>query len=35
MKEKYIAQILEALRDRDENQLQYILTFITRFFGSR
>ncbi len=35
MKEKLIADINLLLRERDENQLLYIYTFIKKLFGSR
>lgn len=35
MKEKYIEEINEFAAELDENQLLYILTFITKMFGSR
>lgn len=33
MKEKFLAELLEILRDLDENQLHYVLTFVKRLFG--
>jgi len=35
MKEKYISEITEFIKTLDENKLLYILTFITKMFGSR
>jgi len=35
MKEKYITEILDFIKELDENQLQYILTFIKKLFGGR
>lgn len=34
MKEKYIEEISSILNNLDENRLLYILTFITKMFGS-
>lgn len=34
MKEKYIEEISNILRNLDENKLLYILTFIRKMFGS-
>lgn len=31
--DQYISEITELLRERDENQLLYILTFIKKVFG--
>jgi hypothetical protein len=35
MKEKLIADIMEALAPLTDNQLLYILTFVRKLFGSR
>lgn len=35
MKKKYIAEIVEFISELDENQLNYILTFVKKMFGSR
>lgn len=35
MKTKYINEITEFIKDLDENQLLYILTFIKKMFGRR
>ena len=34
MKEKYIEEINHIIETMTENQLQYILTFIRKLFGS-
>lgn len=34
MKAKYIEEITEFISSLDENELVYILTFITKMFGS-
>lgn len=34
MIDKYIAEITQYLRNLNENQLLYILTFIKKMFGS-
>lgn len=35
MKAKYISEIIDFIRNLDENQLLYILTFIKKMFGGR
>lgn len=33
--DKYVAEITETIKKLNENELLYILTFITKMFGSR
>ena len=35
MADKYIKEITEFIKTLDENELLYILTFMTKMFGSR
>lgn len=33
MKDKYITEIIDSIKTLNENELLYILTFISRMFG--
>lgn len=35
MVDKYVTEITEFIKKLNENELLYILTFITKMFGSR